>query len=78
MKTKWTLVSVATGKVIDLGDVVTAFDGERVTLIGLDPPHKQGAIGRVFVLNSDLGMAVTTHRLWERGTKGGSHDHQRQ
>jgi hypothetical protein len=43
----WKLISEKTGREINVGDVLTTFRGERVTLIGMQPPHKLEASGKV-------------------------------
>jgi hypothetical protein len=38
---KWKLISEMTGEELRIGDLLTTFDGEKVKLIGLQPPHKK-------------------------------------
>lgn len=49
--TQWTLISEKTGKPVQVGDTLTTFRGERVRLIGMQPPHKPEAQGKVFCEN---------------------------
>jgi hypothetical protein len=49
----WKLVSAKTGEEIHVGDTVFTSDGERVTLIGLQPPHRPGTTGKVYVEDSN-------------------------
>jgi hypothetical protein len=49
MKMNWKLIHETTRKEINVGDSLTTFRGERVTLIGMQPPHKPEASGKVVV-----------------------------
>jgi hypothetical protein len=40
------------GKPVEIGDALTTFRGEPVTLVALDPPHRPGVSGRVIVRDS--------------------------
>jgi hypothetical protein len=44
---QWKLINEKTGEEIQVGDTLTTFRGERVTLIGVQPPHKPEATGKV-------------------------------
>jgi hypothetical protein len=45
--TQWKLISEKTGEEICVGDVLITSRGEKVRLIGMQPPHKPEASGKV-------------------------------
>ena len=48
MAGQWRLVHIETGKPINIGDELETFRGEKVRLVGMQPPHKPEASGKVF------------------------------
>jgi hypothetical protein len=49
--TQWTLVHIETGQPVNIGDELVTFRGERVKVVGFQPPHKPEASGKVFCEN---------------------------
>jgi hypothetical protein len=45
----WKLINIADSRELKVGDKVETFRGEKVTLIGLRPPHKPASSGHVTV-----------------------------
>jgi hypothetical protein len=54
----WKLISEKTGEEINVGDEITTISGERVRLVGVQPPHRPGTTGKVFVMNRNRRDSV--------------------
>jgi hypothetical protein len=50
---EWTLIETNTREPIKRGDVRETFRGERVKVIGFQPPHREGTTGKVDVVLID-------------------------
>jgi hypothetical protein len=48
---QWKLIHIDTGQPINIGDELETFRGEKVRLVGMQPPHKPEASGKVFCEN---------------------------
>ena len=55
---QWRLISEKTGEEFNVGDELTTISGERVTLIGVQPPHRPDASGKVVIENRNKRDSV--------------------
>ena len=62
---QWILIDEATQRMLRVGDVVTTFRGEKVTVTGAQPPHKASSTGKVELGGFLYGPTVVGAR-WVR------------